>query len=342
MENNSEKLLPTYCCIALLESCFMHCKMCYKWQEDVSVRHRDEPSPEQWRSFLDDLARLCPAHKPQINFAGGEPLAREETLGLMRYAAELGFSSLLVSNAYLIDERKAREIALSGVESIVISLDGVTARTHDFLRGVEGSFQRVMNAIDLLHRYAPKTRINLSCVICAVNLRELADLVRWAESDTRIEGVRFQAVTQPFNTPEQEDWYKDGKYSFLWPQDKELTEKVLDELADLKENGNFRNTFWLGNSAGQLRMYKRYFSDPQTFVKKIGCHLDMRALNVTPGGSVHICFYKPSLGNIKQQSILDIWGSEQTREVQDSIKACRRNCQAMINCNFEEEESYIT
>src|SRR3989338_1284906 len=29
---------PTYCCIALLESCFLRCRMCHKWKGDVNLR----------------------------------------------------------------------------------------------------------------------------------------------------------------------------------------------------------------------------------------------------------------------------------------------------------------
>ena len=63
----STEPLPTYCCIAILESCFMHCKMCYKWLEDVNVRKPDEPALEKWKQTIFDLAQLCRDEKPQIN-----------------------------------------------------------------------------------------------------------------------------------------------------------------------------------------------------------------------------------------------------------------------------------
>ncbi|MBU4305292.1 MAG: radical SAM protein [Candidatus Omnitrophica bacterium] len=341
MENCSNSLKPTYCCIALLESCFMRCKMCYKWQEDVSVRHLDEPSFAQWMQCIKDLAVLCAENKPQMNFAGGEPLAMEETLELIRHAEDLGFDALLATNAYLIDTIKAKEIAEAHLSNISISLDGVNARTHDFMRGVEGSFLRVMKALDMLSVYTPQTKIYLNSVITDINMKEIVDLVRWAEADGRIHGLGFQAVTQPFSTPEQDDWYVDEKYAFLWPKDQRLMAEVMDEMTALKETGNFRQPFKISNPAGQFKVYKRYFNDPAQFVKKIRCHLDTQAINITPAGAVHICFYKPPIGNIKQQSILQMWDSDEAVSVREQIRQCRKNCQSMVNCNFKDEEDYV-
>ena len=337
----STELVPTYCCIAIIESCFMHCKMCYKWQEDVNIRKPDEPTLEEWKQAISDLAELCKDNKPQINFAGGEPLAREEIFVLISYAQELGFSTLLASNAYLIDEAKAQKLAQVQLSGISISLDGVTPQTHDLMRGMPKAHEKVLRAIDLLKRYSPDTKINLNCCICALNMHEIIDLVRWANNDGRIDGLFFQAVTQPFSTPEEEYWYKNDKYSELWPIDTVEMNEVLDEMYLLKLKGNFKAPFQILNPASQFRVFQHYFSDPERFIKKGRCHLDSSAINITPAGEVHLCFYMPSIGNVKHNSIGAMWNSKHAEEVREQIKQCKKNCQAMVNCNFDDSQSYI-
>ncbi|MCK4993851.1 MAG: radical SAM protein [Candidatus Omnitrophica bacterium] len=340
LEKNIESV-PTYCCIAILESCFMHCKMCYKWQEDVLIRKPDEPTLEEWKQAISDLAQLCKEQKPQINFAGGEPLAREEIFELIAYAQNLGFPALLASNAYLVDEVKAQKIAQAQLKGISISLDGVTPQTHDLMRGVFGAHEKVLQSIDLIRRYSPGTKITLNCCICALNIHELPDLVQWANNDGRIDGIFFQAVTQPFSTPEEEYWYKNDKYSDLWPLDTLKTNEILEKMYLLKSKGDFKAPFQILNPASQFRAFKHYFSDPEKFIKKGRCHLDNSAINITPAGEVHLCFSMPAIGNIKHQSIQTMWHSKHAEEVRSQIKQCKKNCQALVNCNFDDKQDYI-
>ncbi|MBU2063479.1 MAG: radical SAM protein [Candidatus Omnitrophica bacterium] len=338
---NSTKLdTPTYCCLAILESCFMKCKMCYKWQSDINLRSPDEPTVAQWKQFIADLAGMGDI-RPTIHFAGGEPLVRGETLDLIAFASRLGLDTLLATNAYLIEKEMSLRINEINLKNIVISLDGVNKNTHDFLRGTAGSFERVQRAIEFLQLYANKVKIDLATVISAVNLNEIVALVEWASQSSKINGIAFQAVTQPFSTPEEEKWYENPEYSFLWPKDLELVNLVMDRLIELKTAGSLKRGFAVRNPTRQFGIYKRYFEKPEDFVKRSGCHLYSQALNVTPDGEAHLCFYKPSIGNIKSSRIQDIWFSEKAKSVREQIKHCRKNCQALVNCNFDETEDYV-
>ncbi|MBU1088066.1 MAG: radical SAM protein [Candidatus Omnitrophica bacterium] len=336
----TEAAQPSYCCLALIESCFMHCKMCYKWLEDVNIRKPDEPALEQWKQAVSDLALLCKDNKPQINFAGGEPLVREETLVLIEHAQGLGFDTLLATNAFLIDKNKAVEIGRSNLGNISISLDGFRPQTHDFMRGVTGAHEKVLKAIDFIKRFSPQTNIYLNCVICELNMHEIIDLTKWADNDGRINGLGFQALTQPFSTPVEEFWYRNEKYASLWPKDIGKVNETMGQLYSLKLANDFKAPFQILNPANQFRAFKKYFNNPDKFIKKGRCHLDSWAINITPAGQVHLCFNMPSIGNIKSTSIKDMWNSDLARDVRGRIQLCRKNCQAMVNCNFDDSQSY--
>lgn len=327
--------LPTYCCIALLESCFFGCRMCYKWKSGVNVRDPNEPTIKQWENFIFSLRSFVKG-KFQINFAGGEPLVREETLKLISYASKEGFDTILATNAYLIDEAMAKKISNAELSAIYISLDSLKPERHDNIRGKKGAFKRVMQAIDHIKDYADNVKINISTVIMHDNLDELGEIVKWVQKNDKINSMGFQALTQPFSTPEDDYWYKNEKYCDLWPADVSEIEKAIDKLLAMKQNGFNK----LGNPLSQLCVYKAYFRNPNNFIKVKKCHIDTQAINITPNGEIRICFYMAPIGNIKSDNIRDVWFSQDAQDLRVKISGCKRNCQSMVNCNYDEAALY--
>jgi MoaA/NifB/PqqE/SkfB family radical SAM enzyme len=334
MEDTSLEL-PTYCCVALLESCFLKCRMCYKGKTDIDLRDPGEPNLGQWKSFLCSLRSLV-RERFQINFAGGEPLARKETLELIKYAAEKGFNTLLATNAFLIDEEMARKIGESGLTTINISLDSLKEERHDYIRGVKGVYRNAMRAIDLLDKYAANVHLGICSVIMEENLDEVGEIVKWIQANDKIDGMGFQAVTQPFSTPEDSLWYENQEYSHLWPKDISRVDRAMDGLIALKQKGLNK----LGNPLTQFYVYKAYFRNPNNFIKKQKCHIDTQAINITPTGEIRICFYMEPVGDIKFDDINEVWFSAKARQIREKISACKRNCQSMVNCNFDASEIY--
>lgn len=324
---------PTYCCIAVTEACFMKCKMCYKGKDGI-LRDPKEADINYWKRFISSLrefvdGRLC------INFSGGEALIRQDVLELIKYSVDLDFHTLLCTNGYLIDKEMALKIAESGLNEINISLDSINEATHDHIRGIPGSYARVMQAIEYLNKYCNKAKIGICCVINGINLGSITQLAQWIEENKKISVMFFQAITQPFNTQIEDNWQEKNEYNPLWPKDIALVKGVLDELIRYKKMG-----YKMNNSISQFKAFKSYFESPGDFIKKVRCRLDEKAVNVTPLGEVHICFYMDPIGNIKQPGfdIKQIWLSDHAKEVRERIKNCKRNCQSVINCNFDELE----
>ncbi len=327
---------PTYCCIALLESCFLKCRMCYKGRNGLAPRGAEEPTLEQWKRFISSLKGLVDPGF-QINFAGGEPLARPEVFQLIRHATDNGFRTLLASNAFLLDEDAAKKIGDSGLSIVNISLDSLKEERHDYIRGMSGVYRNVMRAFELLDKYAQQVSVGVCSVIMNENLEEAPAIARWIQDNPKIDGMGFQAVTQPFSTPEDPMWFKDGQFAHLWPKDITVVDRIMNELIAIKETGKFNK---LGNPASQFKVYKAYFRNPNNFVKKYRCHLDTRAINVTPEGEIRICFYMGAIGNIKNDDINTVWPSPASEAVRKKIGECSRNCQSMVNCNFDDSEIY--
>lgn len=320
---------PAVFCVAITKGCMFQCKMCYLWKENKPHRDQLEVDVSCWKKFIDSLIIFI-GKNVRINFVGGESLTSNATLPLIKYASGLGCKTSLASNAYLIDENMSRNIAFSGLNEIILSLDSINQETHDFLRGVKGSFQRVISAIDFLAKNAGNVRININTIITEMNLEGIIDLAQWCISDSRIESVNFLAVTQPFDTKQEDNWYRNNEFKFLWPKESEKVDNIIDVLIKLKEE-NMRK---IVNLVSQFRVFKSYYRNPRDYFKKIGCDIYKRVLNVSSSGQINMCFGMDAIGNIKQGDfdIQKLWNSPLAAEVSGKIKSCGKNCHFRVNC----------
>ncbi|MFH1801013.1 MAG: radical SAM protein [Candidatus Omnitrophota bacterium] len=332
--NIPQQQKPSFCDLIITEACMLKCKMCSMWQ---SKNDPQSPEIDAWKKFIDSFADFVDG-KAQIQFVGGEPLIKKGLLDLIKQAALKGFATTMTTNGYLIDAAMARAIADSGLNTIVFSLDGIKKETHDFLRGVNGTYDRVMNAIELLGKFRNDLlKIHVVTTIMRQNLDELLELAGWVNRNEVIDRISFQAVVQPFFTPQDNEWHTNEKFSFLWPTDTDQTERVLNSLTDLKNNG-----YKINNPAPQFKIFRSYFKHPERFVKASKCNLGYNSVSVNTSGKIFLCLSMDPIGDIRDgKSVEEIWSSAEARRVRDRIKHCKDNCKSMINCFFEEEVGHV-
>lgn len=118
-----------------------------------------------------------------VRITGGEPLCHPHGLEMVRFACSLGFKSVaLQTNAMLVrDEHLAalRELDFPGL-SIQVSLDGVTARTHDLVRG-KGAFDGALQGITRLVQAGFAGRVSIFFTEMRHNLAEIPELLALAD-----------------------------------------------------------------------------------------------------------------------------------------------------------------
>ncbi len=325
---------PAFCCFGIVDECFLRCKMCEKWKPDSSIAGKKRPTLQNWKRAITSL-RTIVDEGFLINFGGGEALLLEGLLGLVRHAYEQGFRTNIASNGYLIDEKTAKEIGSSGLSSINLSLDSMKAKTHDYLRGVEGVYERVMRSIEYLDKYCPP---DFEIIICSaiydINMKEVVEIAEWVNRHPRIKWIYYMAAMQPNNTGSSRDWYKED-FSYLWPKDKIAITAVIDELIRLKNKG-----FKINNQLCQLEAFKKYFNYPDRFVKNTPCNLD-QAVHVASVGDIYICYEWALLGNIMQDDLASVWYSPAADKARQDIRNCKKNCHHLINCFFEGDYPFI-
>lgn len=301
----------------------LECKMCKMWQSKDDI---NRVPVAYYMRFVDSMADFF-GNDVQIQFVGGEPLLKPDVLELIRHTVQCGFRTTLTTNAYLMDKTMTRDLLLTGIDMVVVSLDSLKPRVHDSLRGKRDVFKRVMKALKYLGAFkADKQSIRVVATIMNPNLDSLLALVDWVETQKHIEAITLQAIDQPFGTHPDFKWYEKEEYSFLWPE-KEKVHWLIDQLIDYK-----KKDYKISNSIEQLNGFKRYFEKPETIISQGGCHLGYNALSVNQAGDISLCFAHEPLGTIMRDSIEDVWESEKAAHVRAQIKACTNNCKLMMNC----------
>jgi len=232
-----------------------------------------------------DMARVK-THRLLIS--GGEPLLREDIFELMELAHKKGLVLELYTNGLLVSkfEKRLRKIPFAQVD---ISIDGLPD-SHDRYRGIEGSFERAIEALNIFKRMGVPIR-RASTITYKRNLHELPELKRIImKSDAN---AWILNVPNPIGRAEGQEEMDLGTREIRQVVD--FTKKHCKEFkVELSENAGF-----LGNENYLLRQ-SLFF-----------CQAGLSTCSIDPEGNVLGCFMfyddRYSEGNIKNESFRHIW-----------------------------------
>ena len=135
----------------LFWECTLRCNMsCRHCGSDCKVQPevKDMPAAD-FLKVIDSITPHVDTHKVFIIFTGGEALLRDdlEEVGLELYRREYPWG--LVTNGFLLDEKRLESLMASGMHSITVSLDGFEEQ-HNWMRRHPQSFEKATAAIRLL------------------------------------------------------------------------------------------------------------------------------------------------------------------------------------------------
>jgi MoaA/NifB/PqqE/SkfB family radical SAM enzyme len=168
--------------------CNMNCNHCFA---DAHSPMRNELSTEEYLDLLDQ-ASAYPLSRLSWGL-GGEALTRRDLIPLLHAAKERGFPQILTTNALLVTERIAEEIAQTGTR-VSVSIDGATGETHELLRVIPGSLELAIRGIKRLKAAGVTTGANIT--LTRHNVHELPDMLKLAR-ELKLDFVSIGNI-QPF------------------------------------------------------------------------------------------------------------------------------------------------
>jgi radical SAM protein len=161
----------------MTQACGLACRHCRA--EAIATADPNELTTQEGLALLHQIAEFGNP-LPQLILTGGDPLRRADLYELIDAARNLkiGVSITPAATPALTDDVLKR-LQNHGVEGLGLSLDGSTATRHDSIRGVPGTFERTVQAMEWAQHLGMPLQVNtLVAAETAGDLPAIYDLLK--------------------------------------------------------------------------------------------------------------------------------------------------------------------
>ncbi|GAX62816.1 Fe-S oxidoreductase [Candidatus Scalindua japonica] len=297
----------------ITRKCNFSCDICHL--DSALEAESDELTMQEALAFIDQMALI---KVPMISVYGGEPLTRDDFFKLAGHAHNKGLRVILSSNAALITEGIAREIAESGISYVGIDMDGFSqiGGNMDVIAGLE----KASPVMEYLRNAGVGCGVRIT--IGDFNLSRMPSIIKAIENA----GLKRFAVCQHFGERD-------------WKTVKEERRKIIDSLIDYAmENPEMEVVTEQLYDDGVYLMKRVAENEPELAaeIKKLltrqgGCPAGDRIVNVDYRGGVHLCPYWKgrTIGNIRENKLSDICfdkGNEVLTKLRDKTHYLKGRC----------------
>jgi radical SAM protein with 4Fe4S-binding SPASM domain len=232
----------------------------------------------------------------------GEPFLHPQFLALIQEAKKHKIYTATSTNAHFIDLKKAKEIVDSGLDRLIISIDGLTQETYESYR-IHGQLEKVIAGSKALVQAKKEAQSNtphliFQFLVVKANEHQIADVQQLA-TEIGIDEVRFKTA-QVYD-------YKHGNE--LIPDNEAYSRYVK------QKDGTYRFKYKGGNSC-----WRMWSSSVITW----------------DGRVVPCCFDKDAehaLGSLQEQSFETIWSGQAYRSFRNSVLRDRNSIDICTNCS---------
>ncbi len=202
-EKNAYRLKQIY--FYLTSECNLRCRHCWIAPKHVSedaFPSQTALSPELFNSILE---QAIPLGLTRVKLTGGEPFLHPDISHIIEIIRQHNLQMTMETNGVLLSPEIVREILKCENPFVSVSLDGSDAQTHEWVRGVRGSFDAALDGIRNLAAVGLKPQIIMT--LMRHNREQIEPLVELAES-IGAESVKFNLL-QP--TARGEDLHQNGE-----------------------------------------------------------------------------------------------------------------------------------
>jgi SynChlorMet cassette radical SAM/SPASM protein ScmF len=190
LNTSPERTYPLGCIyFYLTEGCNLRCRHC--WIEPKFQGGGKKYPALDVNLFRSILSQGKSLGLSSVKLTGGEPLLHPQIDEIIDIVGEEQLRLTIETNGVLCSADLARRIAACGNPFVSVSLDGADAQTHEWVRGVEGSFDDAIRGVRNLVAAGIRPQVIMS--IMRRNVDQMETLVRLAES-IGASSVKFNLV----------------------------------------------------------------------------------------------------------------------------------------------------
>jgi len=293
------------------ERCNVKCRYCEYWR---LPKYKDEMSIEEWQKALLSIKSFVGTFS--ISFSGGEPFIKPGFVDLMKFCHENGIHAGVTTNGSTLTKKNAAKFVEAHPWNLNVSVDAPFAELHDYLRGWPGLFQKLSDGINHVREERDKQKLDFPIIIKPTigkkNYKYLPDMVEWVK-EVGATTLNFQPMDRW--TPET--------YDELWIDEDEHDElqQVADTMIKLKRQGEP-----IMNSELVISLLVPHFRELSAPPETMPCRVGLRDFFIRTNGDIEVCFFYPSIGNIKENSAREIWYGPKAQEIRRQTVECDKLC----------------
>jgi SynChlorMet cassette radical SAM/SPASM protein ScmF len=206
----------------LTQGCNLACRHC--WLAPGFDPNGDKFPFLSVELFETAIREARPLGLSSVKLTGGEPLLHPKIFTLLEIVRRENLALSIETNGLLCSREIAAEISKSPIRRVSVSIDGADAKTHEWIRGVPGSFEKAKEAVRNLA--ACGTRPQVIMTLMHRNASQMEDVVRLAEM-LGASSVKFN-IMQP--TARGEELSKRGESLSIAEQIR-LKDKLENKIA---------------------------------------------------------------------------------------------------------------
>ncbi|MFP4116156.1 MAG: radical SAM protein [Candidatus Aenigmatarchaeota archaeon] len=303
--------------------CNLRCPFCY--QQLNPYDYSDVVSKERW---LELTKNLCEMGVDVIRISGGgEPLlVKGKTIPMMETVKNHGVTGRMTTNGTLFDEEDVERIVKMEWDHMVFSLDGPDAATHDFHRGREGTFKKVVENIEKFkgakeRRGEDRPKLEFGTALTTKNWKKVPEIIDLASalgvevitfeplfvSNPKVKELKLSQEERRKFVDKAKEWKEIGKEKGIFTN----IDTVID-VGEVEKTGELKDEI-LDRAGEEERASENDFLE-------LPCYEPWLWPKVEANGQVGPCSTNLLDVNIKSKSFEDIWFGIEFQEFRELIK----------------------
>ncbi|GAI20751.1 unnamed protein product, partial [marine sediment metagenome] len=106
---------------------------------------------------------------------------RADLYEVAKYAGDRGIFCSIATNGTLITPEIPEKLYRADIKSVEVGLDGVSAKTHDFLRNTPGSFDAAVEGIKNCVEFGKFCDVTIATTLNKMNVKEIPQIIDLCE-----------------------------------------------------------------------------------------------------------------------------------------------------------------
>ena len=291
-------IYPHFISIETTNYCNLHCPECPVGSGKITVIEKSAFNIDLYKRFI---AEIGPTLQHVIFYFQGEPFLNNQLMELITQTHNAGIYTSTSTNGQFLDKKTAKETVLSGLDKLIVSIDGTTQDVYQAYR-VGGILQKAIDGITYVVEWKKELNsitpfIEIQFLVLKTNEHQMKEMQKLAKS-LLVDRLTFKSA-QLYDI-----------------------EKGNELLTTIKRYARYKET-----SGGTYKIKG---------VQRNRCWRLWSGVVINVHGEVlPCCFDKSSeysFGNINDNSFFDCWQSSKAHEFRQSILTNRKQFDICRNC----------